>query len=311
MTATPRTSWLKRLAIKDNVDTIIGVLVALYAMAASIADLADVWPWLTRKLPGLTLLLLSVVALYLVIERQSSIKELHESTKEMHKSLTRLDARSDQELRKILEQSNLIRSAIGHVDAFFGAAMTQDRFAQMRLLYASRELAKFSSEQTITLPRECIFPAWLDCLASAQNFEAFNYVRADEVWRSGYFEDVSHGAQVGRIAQGAKVRRVFMVDDEDERQYLEPLMQHQAAAGIDVRWVLSSEVRKLPFIKEHFRTLGTEDIIAIDDELVFRVFLDRDRSMQSCSITRDRQLVGVVKQVFAAAYRIGNSVTVA
>lgn len=301
MTTPTTPSLLKRLAVKENVDAIVGVLIAVYCIAVAIGDFVGVWGSLSQKIPALTLLLLSVVSLYLVIERQASIKEMKES-------LTNLDGRINQGLQSISEQNSRIMGSINNVNVFFAAAQTQDRFAQLRLLYAAREMAKFASDQVITLAREHIFPAWLDCLTTATTFDAFNYVRADEVWRSGYFEEVSHIAQVGRLAQGAKVRRIFVVDDEEERQYLEPLMQHQADAGIEVRWVLAAEVRKLPFMNDHLRALGTEDLIVIDDELVFRVFLDANRSMQSCSITQNRHLAGIVTQVFAAGYRIAHPV---
>lgn len=311
MTTSARPSWFRRLTVKENIDSIVGTLVSVYCMAVAIGDFAGIWGGLSQKIPALTLLLVSVVSLYLVIERQSSIRETRESIDETHRSVKNLETRFDQGLHGISEQTNMIRAAMNQVDAFFGAAAKQDKFAQLRLAYAARELGKFSSEQIVTLGREYIFPAWLDCLSSAQTFDAFNYVRADEVWRSGYFEEASHIAQVGRLAQGARVRRVFMVDDEEERQYLEPLMQHQANAGIDVRWILAADVQKLPFVDDHFQVLGTKDLIVIDDEMVFRVFLDSGRSMQHCSIARDRHLADIVTRVFSAAYRAATPVAAA
>jgi hypothetical protein len=283
---------------RENVDAFVGGIVGLASITVSIADLLGLLGGtLASRLPALTLLLVALVSMYLVFER-------HGNFEDAKKAIEETDRHVREQFHNVRAEHAQLSATIRHIDSFFGAAASGDRFAQLRMIYAARELGKLGNDRTIMLGRESIFPAWLDCVNASHSFDAFNYVTPEEVWRSGWFEDVSHAAQVGRLLQGATIRRVFMVDTEAERLLLEPLMDRQASVGIEVSWVLSQDVLCLPYVAEYLERLGTRDLMLFDGQLIFRVFLNDERSMMSCSISKDGQMVDLVRNVVGSALRV-------
>lgn len=306
MPETPEGETPPTLTSLERVQLVLGVVTAIGCVGISAADFFGLLGSFSARIPTLTLLLLGVVSGYLVFERQTELRSLGASIRALEGATEALRAEASDRLDALTGEFYDLRSSIRHVDSFFGAASLSDRFAQLRLLYAARELSTVISPNTVTLDREYVFSLWLDCLKTADEFLAFNYVRPDEVWTGGWFSDISLAEQKARVQAGHKVRRVFVIDSDDEKAALMPLMQRQKwEADIDVKWAYTRDVVKQPQVADFLVDLKTWDLIALDDDLIMRVYLDKDRSMQSCSVTKDISLANKVKHVFFAAYDIG------
>lgn len=273
----------------------LGLVIAAISIGISAADFAGVAGSFSRRIPTITILLLGLLSSYLVFERQSDLRELRRKLAVVH-----------DHARDSLVELRELRSSIRQVDSFFGAAASKEAFDQLKLIYAARELGSVLAPNSITLGREYIFSLWLDCLHNARSFLAFNYVRADEVWRDGWFEEVSLAAQQAAAVGGTVIRRVFVIDSDVEKSILMPLMAKQSEAKLDVRWAYADDITSRPLAADYLDSLGTWDLIALDDNLTMRVFLDETRSMGSCSVTRDADLNAKVKYLFGVAYSLGH-----
>lgn len=287
------------MQIREQSEVILGATLSLACVAVAAADFIGILGEFETRIPTLTLLLLGTVAAYLVVERRSRLARFDENLETKTAELQRA-------LDVIRDGFAEIDARSTHIDAFFGAAVSNDRFSNLKLIYGSRAFASVIKGLSISVGREYIFQLWQDCISTADTVAAFNYVKAEEVWTTGWSFTIAQGVQAGRIASGATIRRVFVVDSQSEAAALVPLMEQQTAIGVDVRWILRSAIECRPFLMRYLDELGTWDLIALDEDLVFRVALDDDRSMNGCSLTRDSSLNSKVKHLFNEAYQFGS-----
>jgi hypothetical protein len=238
-----------------------------------------------NRVGSMTLVILGLVAGYLVLERRETVRKI---------------ARNIDELS---ERMGALESSAAQTAAFL-AGFSGDRFSELKLVYGIRSLTSRISSGEVRADREHVFNMWSDLLREATTFFAFNYVSADEVWGTeGFAFNVAHAQQIARLKQGCSIKRVFVIDTEAEYEKLLPLMKSQLEAGMDVRWVLKKKLENRPMLTGYLHALGTWDFVCVDNEMVYRVYLDENRGMTSCATSRDREAFRKAMFVFTEGFQ--------
>jgi hypothetical protein len=165
------------------------------------------------------------------------------------------------------------------------------------------------TKNEIRAGRDQVFDLWTESLREATTFLAFNYVSADEVWGTkGWAFKVAHAAQLARLHLGCTIKRVFVIDNPTEYAKIKDLMHVQETAGIEVKWIMKSEISNKRILEQYMREVGTWDFVVIDQDLLFRVDIDDNKQMTGCSLVRNRDLHEKALHVFREALQLGNVV---
>jgi hypothetical protein len=251
--------------------------------------------FLEDRIGAMTLLIIGIVAGYLVLERRASLERLNESVRELNNSFHQFASKVEP-LEKAASRMTLL------FEGFEG-----ERFSELRLLYGLRSYNSQVTKNEIRAGRDQVFDLWTESLREATTFLAFNYVSADEVWGTkGWAFKVAHAAQIARLHLGATIKRVFIIDSPDEYAKIKDLMHLQKEAGVEVKWILKTEISNKPILDQYIRELGTWDFVAIDQDLLFRVEIDGQRQMTGCTLVRNRDLHQKALHVFREALQSGH-----
>jgi hypothetical protein len=252
--------------------------------------------FLGDRLGSMTLLVGGLIAGYLVVERRGSLERLHESDLELSTSLRDVGNKL-RSLERIASRASVIFEGFGG-----------DQFAELRLLYGLRGYNSNISTNEIRVGVAQTFDLWADALRDATSFLAFNYVSPDEVWGTrGWAFNMAHALQLARMHVGCSIKRVFVIDNTDEYYRLSNLMTAQQAAGMEIKWILKSEISNSTMILEYLKEIGTWDFIAIDTDLLLRVELDENRHMRGSSLTRNREIHRKAAHVFNEGIQMGRN----
>ena len=251
--------------------------------------------FLEDRIGAMTLLIIGIVAGYLVLERRASLERLNESVRQLNNSFHQFASKVEP-LEKAASRMTLL------FEGFEG-----ERFSELRLLYGLRSYNSQVTRNEIRVGRDQVFDLWTESLREATTFLAFNYVSADEVWGTkGWAFKVAHAAQISRLHLGATIKRVFIIDSPDEYAKIKDLMHLQKEAGVEVKWILKTEISGKPILDQYIRELGTWDFVAIDQDLLFRVEIDGQRQMTGCTLVRNRDLHQKALHVFREALQSGH-----
>ncbi len=109
------------------------------------------------------------------------------------------------------------------------------------------------------------------------SLSATNYIHPDEGWGRAYGELVHEIQRTKVKVNNATIRRVFIVDDEDEVKTLRNVMVRQKDAGIHVRYIFKKEIDTTSMLKSVANTLETLDFDLVDHKYVWLTFLDANR----------------------------------
>jgi hypothetical protein len=251
--------------------------------------------FLEERIGAMNLIIIGILAGYIIVERLGALQRLAESIRELNATSQKLPNRLAP-----LEQ------AASRISAIF-EGLSSDRFSELKLLYGVRGYNNAVTKDQINAGKDQVFELWTDSLREATSFCAFNYVSPDEVWGTkGWAFNIAHSMQVARLQLGCTIKRVFVLDDAAEYNRMKELMVTQATAGMEVKWILRSEMTKEPLTVQYLQSLGTWDFVVVDNDLLFRVNIDDQRRMQSCSLARDRDLFQKAQHVFREALHMGH-----
>jgi hypothetical protein len=255
---------------------ILSILVALADFLGFLESIS----WLSQRIPTLLLLLLAIIAGYLALERRSK-------------------------LDKIDNRIATLEERYSQINAFFNAIREKDHFAEIALIYGLRTYGRLLSERKVVVERSHVLDFWRDCIAVAKRWLAVTYVRQEDAWDMGWGDAIAQGIQQERILAGGTIKRVFMVDDENEAKLLMRIMKAQQSIGIDVRWLISSEFLQNQIVAEHVKELGSLDFAVVNDSWVTRYYVDKERRHTHADAIKDDKIVDKANFVFTEAFSKG------
>jgi hypothetical protein len=88
---------------------------------------------------------------------------------------------------------------------------------------------------------------------------------------------------------------------------MKKIIEGHKRIGVDVRWILKSELLKNQLVAERIKAIGTLDVSIVDDSWILRIFLDNKRQYTSAEVNKDRDLVEKAAFIFAEAFEAGKS----
>lgn len=118
---------------------------------------------------------------------------------------------------------------------------------------------------------------------------ATNYIHPDEGWGRAYSE-LYHEIQRTKIkVNKATIRRVFIVDDENEVNTLRTVMSRQKEVGIHVKYIFRKKIESTSLLKIAADTLDTLDFDIIDHKFVWLTLLDANRKIKEGKVLFGRE----------------------
>ncbi len=265
------------------------LVAALVCVIIAVADLAGVSSWspVLDRTPTITMLAIGLMSMYLLIERQTIIRRSAEQTRALSNKIRDLNEK------------------LANATSFF-EALDGERFSEIKFVYGMREYAAAISTDEIAIGSDRTFELWADSLRESSRFLAFNYVDSAQVWATkGWALEIANSLQLSQLKKGCLIRRVFILDDEVEREALKEVMKAQSELGIDVRWAFASELKGVSSIQSAIKEIGTWDFVAIDNDLVFSVDLNRARRMTGARLKKSQKLHDEAERCFLEAYGMG------
>ena len=94
------------------------------------------------------------------------------------------------------------------------------------------------------------------------------------------------------------VRRIVLVDDQEELEHLLPAMRAQHDSNISVRYLLRESVKEHPLLNQQLKQLGSLDFSIIDREVVWLLLLDDNRRIQSGALHFDQAMNARYSEVY-------------
>ena len=148
------------------------------------------------------------------------------------------------------------------------------------------DLAKVLRYGVSTFPPEKSFDAWMQILWRTENrVWAANYVSPDEGWGRGYPELFLEIERTKIKVNKAIIRRVFIVDSEEEINRLRNVMSKQGKAGVKVKYIYKKRIGTTTVLKALANSLETLDFDVIDSKYVYLLVLDKNRRIKQARIT--------------------------
>jgi hypothetical protein len=118
---------------------------------------------------------------------------------------------------------------------------------------------------------------------------ATNYIHPDEGWGRAYSE-LYHEIQRTKIkVNRATIRRVFIVDDEDEVKTLRNVMSRQKEVGVHVKYIFKKKIEATSILKSAADTLESLDFDIIDQKYVWLTLLDMNRKIKEGKVVFGRE----------------------
>ena len=259
-------------------ESAFAIFIALASIGIAIAGFFGFTKPFEDELPLITILLLGLLMGYIVIERFSRLDKLGSQAERLSENLT-------------------------IISAFFEHLRAGDDFDRLLFYYGAKSHRKRVNGNQITGGEDEIFGLWRDALELSNSFLAHNRVRPDEVWATSWSFQIAQALQGAHVASGNSIRRLFIIDNQEELTKLAGLISKQLSIDIDVRIIFFDDYKAVVDHQALLDRVGTDDFVIVNSDIVFRVFMDEGRSMNSCDMVRDVSLVNHCQRAMREAWR--------
>ena len=277
--------------MREKIERISFSTIAILSILISGADILGFWemiPWMKSRIPSISLFILGTISVYLVLERRSKLDRIDDNT-------SHLD-----------ERMNDLESKYAQISVLFSALGERDHFFEIALIYGLRAYGRLLSEKRVVVDRDHALNFWLDSIRGCIRWHTITYSRPGESWDLEYGDSIALAVQQERIRSGGEIKRLFLVDDDDEFEHIHRVMKEQEKVGVNVRWLLKSEIPKQRRISECIDALGTLDFALVDSSWVWRGHLDRSRRLVRAEAVKDKELAERARVAFNEIFYKGN-----
>lgn len=132
-------------------------LVAIVSLTIATLDLIGLlgaMPWLSERVPTITLLVLGIIAGYLGLERRNKLDEINK------------------EIAKLNQHNAELERRFSQVNAFIDAFRKKDHFSEISLIYQLRQQGRLTSEYSFVVEDNQVLNLWRDSIAGARRWLA-------------------------------------------------------------------------------------------------------------------------------------------
>ena len=151
------------------------------------------------------------------------------------------------------------------------------------------------NEKGISSDKDDYSVLWLNSIvASRKSWIVTNYAKTRNVWERSYAEKIVN-IQFAQSQNGQKIFRLFIFETDDEMKAELPILQNQVKQGAKINWILKKSIPNVPDIKRIIKQIGTIDFAIVDDDWIFRAYLDRNRNVKYVNVIRNSNLTKKAK----------------
>jgi hypothetical protein len=143
------------------------------------------------------------------------------------------------------------------------------------------DLARVYRYGVTTIPREKYFDVLLQLLWRMEDVMlGANYTAPEEGWSRAYAELYNEIQRTKIKVNKATIRRVFIIEREEEIEQLRSTISKQKEDGIRVKCISKSKIENTSMLKTGAHSLETLDFNIVDSKYVWLSVLDRNRKIK-------------------------------
>jgi hypothetical protein len=262
--------------MKEKLENALFITTAILSIGISVADflgLLDSLPFLSERIPALTLLMVGILTSCLVLFSQRILN-----------------------LQKNSSQMNML----------FKVFKDDDHFSEIVLLYSFRMYSKLISDNKILVGRDHALKFWRDCLGGSKQWYALDYTPNKDSRESYWGNAMSEGIQLERIKTGSVIRRVFVIDTDIQLEFLRGVMKNQKDNNIEVRWVYKCDLLRNSDVANYIADLHTLDFAIVDNSWVYKGSGDLSNGPNAyVAAVKDNDMLYKAKRIFNEAFIMG------
>lgn len=165
------------------------------------------------------------------------------------------------------------------------------------------DFAKILRYGVTTVPRGQFYDVLLELLWRIENeMLGANYIDPDEGWGRAYGELFSEIQRTKVKVNKATIRRIFIVDSEEEVDRLRSVMHTQKEAGIRVKCIFKRKIETTSMLKDWTDRIETLDFDVVDSKLVWLTLLDKGRKIKYGKVLFSKEKCDLYKRVHDYLY---------
>lgn len=136
-------------------------------------------------------------------------------------------------------------------------------------------------------------------------------------WATSYHSEIQHhylatAIQEAKVkVEGVEIRRVFIVDTEEELTTILGLIQVQRNAGIDARWLFRRDIERDPILRDRVTRFPSLDFTVVDSRLLLLLYLDESRNTLHAEVRFQDSECAEYEEAFRALFPLSSVPTVA
>jgi hypothetical protein len=160
-------------------------------------------------------------------------------------------------------------------------------------------LAKLFKYSNVTFSKEKVPVYWMELFWIIRNsLSASSYIKPSEGYDQSYTEI---GLEIQKVLIKAKecsIRRVFILDDEDEKQQMNNIMLKHKNAGIKVRYIFRKDINDKSMLKLWARKLESLDFGIVDSAFVSLIILNKEREIKYAKLEFNKEKLAEYKRFY-------------
>ncbi|REL27388.1 hypothetical protein [Thalassotalea euphylliae] len=111
---------------------------------------------------------------------------------------------------------------------------------------------------------------WRELLWNVKScYYATNYIRSDDIYNNPWADAALAIQKAKTFGENVDIKKVFIVDSEDELARLMPTIEAQKDAGINTRYILKNDIENSITLKAESNEIESIDFGIFDDSSVF------------------------------------------
>ncbi len=168
-----------------------------------------------------------------------------------------------------------------------------------KFYHSGWELGQILRYGVTSFQREQIPKVWIELLWKMENrYYGISYSDPD-LWWSQAFSKLAIEIQRAKIlVNKADVRRIFIYNDENEKNKIYDIMHEQCLAGINVKYISRSAIEDNYLLKQLASKLETLDYALIDAKTAWLVVVDKNRKFKAGKALIEETLFENYKRFF-------------
>ena len=165
--------------------------------------------------------------------------------------------------------------------------------------------AKIFKNGTVVFSKEKAVKIWLDLLwISSSRYWSTNYIK--EIWDTNISELALEIQSAKVHVDKVDMRRVFIIDNDDEFEALKSIMKLHSNAGVKVRYIYHTELEAQQFLWRQLIKLDSFDVSLINSEIVFQVLVDKHREIKFEKVYIDSKMCRELEELYIMVFDISH-----